>query len=362
MKRWKILLYSLLISIPAFLIGGGGIVLMAVSVPKLIRNEPRRITMHYREVVEELIAHPDRATYVGPRKKGWRQKGKLVGWPWGWHPEGEEVEVWHQEAGFPQAKEWRSVRVPAVGVRPYARYCVGGGFAILLLFALTVWEVWQFVRFVKERDDFLAATAHDLTTPLVGLRMCLGRDEAESRVLTERMLRLVDNIKDFLRLGGRRPKPKAEAFDLMAAYREAYALFAADYRDLFEGEDVAVEGAAEMPALGDETLTVQILWNLLGNDLKYAAPYGRVRVRFAQEGGRVKAEFIDEGRGMTARQMRKAFDRYYRARTVTESGKGGFGIGLCTAREFARAMGGDLTVCANRPKGCIFTLYLPAAV
>ena len=43
----------------------------------------------------------------------------------------------------------------------------------------------------------------------------------------------------------------------------------------------------------------------------------------------------------------------------TSSGKGGFGIGLCTAREFARAMGGDLTVRPNDPKGCVFTLSLP---
>jgi signal transduction histidine kinase len=59
--------------------------------------------------------------------------------------------------------------------------------------------------------------------------------------------------------------------------------------------------------------------------------------------------------------MRRAFDRYYRAKTVLESGKGGFGIGLCTAREFARAMGGDLSVRANSPHGCVFTLSLPSA-
>ena len=64
---------------------------------------------------------------------------------------------------------------------------------------------------------------------------------------------------------------------------------------------------------------------------------------------------------MTPRQMRRAFDRYYRAKTVLESGKGGFGIGLCTSREFARAMGGDLSVRANSPHGCVFTLSLPSA-
>ena len=72
-------------------------------------------------------------------------------------------------------------------------------------------------------------------------------------------------------------------------------------------------------------------------------------------------ELIDEGKGMTPYEMKRAFDRYYRAKTVLESGKGGFGIGLCNAREAARAMGGDLTVRANEPTGCVFTLTLPAA-
>ena len=106
-------------------------------------------------------------------------------------------------------------------------------------------------------------------------------------------------------------------------------------------------------------MALQILWNLFGNDLKYAAPYGKVTVRFGRADGLITVEFADEGPGMTPWQMKRAFDRYYRARTVLESGKGGFGIGLCTAREFARAMGGDLTVRANDPKGCVFALSFP---
>ena len=129
-----------------------------------------------------------------------------------------------------------------------------------------------------------------------------------------------------------------------------------------DGADVAVTGPSDVRARADPTLTVQILWNLFGNDLKYAAPYGRVLVAVEVRGDVVAIAFRDEGKGMTAAEMRRAFDRYYRAKTVLVSGKGGFGIGLCIAREFARAMGGDLTVAPNRPRGCVFTLTLPRAV
>jgi signal transduction histidine kinase len=106
-------------------------------------------------------------------------------------------------------------------------------------------------------------------------------------------------------------------------------------------------------------MTLQIIWNLLGNDLKYAAPYGRVAVRFSRTASEVYVEFIDEGQGMSGYQMAHAFDRYYRASTVLKTGKGGFGIGLCSARDFARSMRGDLTVRSNVPNGCVFTLKLP---
>ena len=227
---------------------------------------------------------------------------------------------------------------------------------------MTVFGIRYFVDYVRARDDFLAATAHDLTTPLVGMRMSIERCDADAKAMNERLIRIVENIKDFMRLGGRRRDPQPSEFDVLRAYDEAYALFRDDYRDLFGGNDVPVEAEGELPnVLADETMTVQMMWNLLGNDLKYAAPYGPVRVRFFAEGRFVKAEFIDEGQGMTPRQMRRAFDRYYRAKAVLESGKGGFGIGLCTSREFARAMGGDLAVRANSPRGCVFTLSLPSA-
>ncbi|MGN0833358.1 MAG: sensor histidine kinase [Kiritimatiellia bacterium] len=364
MRRWRLALFALLIALPSLLIVGTGAWFVVREIPRAIRNEPGRIGREYREVAEELMRHPERKTYEGERRRGWTQNGRINGIAWGYAVAAGQAHVWH---ALPD-RRCRAVSLPAIRPFPYAAVFYLGGTAVAVtLLGLTALSLLYFFRFVRERDDFLAATAHDLTTPLVGLRLTIGRNDAEARRLNERMLLLVGNIKEFLRRGGRRVPPACRPVDIVALCREAYGLFAADYADAESGpvafdfppSPAAGPGAAvPLLALADETMTLQILWNLFGNDLKYAAPYGKVQVRISADAERVCVAFADEGQGMTAGQRRQAFDRYYRARTVLQSGKGGFGIGLCTAREFARAMGGDLTVEANAPKGCVFTLSL----
>ena len=363
MKDHRIGFFVSLICLPAALIIGFGATWILLDVPRAIRNEPSRIGREYREIAEDFIAHPERATFVGGRQKGWQQVSRINGVPWGYERgvdnDGRLVRIWFKSG----PKEWRAIVVRAIHPFPYANVFYGGGLLVALsLVGLTALAVAFFLRYVKSRDDFLAATAHDLTTPLVGMRMMIGRNDDEAKRLNERMLLIVSNIKDFLRLGGKRRQPDPKPVDIVALTKEAYELFAADYADSEGGAVIFDCGRLQSTAvevLADETMALQILWNLFGNDLKYASPYGKVAVRFSEEEGFVKVEFADEGQGMTPQQMKKAFDRYYRAKTVLESGKGGFGIGLCTAREFARTMGGDLTVCANDPKGCVFTLSLP---
>ena len=363
MNGWRLFLLSFLLCLPALLIVGGGTYFTLTEVPRAARREAAGIRREYREMAEEFIAHPERATHVGERIKGWRQVNKINGVFWGYDEgfdkEGRKTRIWFK-AG---EKEWRTLVVDAIRPFPYEPVFYGGGSLVaLVLLWLSGYAVRFMIRYVKSRDDFLAATAHDLTTPLAGMRMMIGRCDDEAKRLNERMLLIVQNIKDFLKLGGKRRQPNLKAVDIVALTKEAYQLFAADYEDAESGAVEFLDERAGCPfhmVMADETMALQILWNLFGNDLKYAAPYGKVAVRFAQEAGFVRVEFADEGQGMTPRQMKRAFDRYYRAKTVLESGKGGFGIGLCTAREFARAMGGDLTVRANTPKGCVFTLVLP---
>ena len=353
MRSRRLVLFAVLICLPAVLIIGTGAVLIVRYVPKAIRGEPSRIGREYREVAEKIISSSDASVRHITRGKGWRRSGLVCGCSWGYVNQGAQTLVWvlSKDSGC------RGKQIDTIRPFPYSAVFYGGGAVVAFtLISLSVFATMALVGFMRERDDFLAAVAHDLTTPLVGMRMMIGRNADEARLLNERLLLIVGNIREFLRLGGHRRKPTPRRFDIVAACREAYSLFAADYEDS-EGGAVNIDSQPRF-VYADETMTMQILWNLWGNDLKYAAPYGKVAIRFRQERGMVCVDFVDEGPGMTPRQMRRAFDRYYRAKTVQVTGKGGFGIGLCTARDFARAMGGELSVAANDPKGCVFTLTL----
>lgn len=346
--------YSFLIALPAVLIMAAVVTWGVMELPRLQKAEPRRISMIYRSYAEEL--ENTKGDYEGARKKGWRQRGKIEGKSWGYVVEEKSCEVWLQK----EKGVFVSKVVPLeYEVDYYLFGGIAGGVLALILIVFTTLAIYGFLRYWKERDDFLAAVTHDLKTPLAGMKLFIGRDDEEVRRLTERMLRLVANLESFMKRGGKRKAPEVTEFDLIRAYEEAYKLHRLDYEERMEGGIKNLSELKELKVKADELMTIQIIWNLLVNDLKYAAPFGKVEVDFRKEGEKAIMELKDFGPGMTRYQKRRAFDRYYRAKSALESGAGGFGLGLCTARSFARSMGGELTVSDNLPTGCLFRLSLP---
>ena len=325
------------------------------ELPELVNQEKENLRLAYRMVA--LDVRDNRQNFAkAKRTSKWKIAGKMNPGRWGYV---EDTHAGQAIVWYGKDDNVSYVRTALHQPRDHeAMFWWVAALVFFIVLGATVLCIKYFVDYIRTRDDFIAATAHDLTTPLVGLRYALqfGRDDAP--LIVERMIRLVNNLKDFLRLGGRNPKPNFENFDVVEAFASAYLLFAADYEEEESGP-VKRTGLTELAVYADRLLVEQILWNLLGNELKYAAPYGAVSVNFSVDGDFAVVEFSDLGPGMTSKEMRKAFNRYYRAKTVMVSGKGGFGIGLCASKEAAQRMNGSLGVKANTPNGCIFTLKLP---
>jgi signal transduction histidine kinase len=85
---------------------------------------------------------------------------------------------------------------------------------------------------------------------------------------------------------------------------------------------------------------------------------GRVEVTGRRRDGQIELEVTDTGRGLSDADLKRVFERFYRAQPTIP---GGSGIGLTIARGIARAYGGDVVAHSDGPgTGATFSLVLPA--
>ena len=322
--------------------------------PKMIKAERRAITEEYRENAETIVTDSAAANWHGEREKGWRQISKIDRkYPWGVieRADGRTL-VWVENPD----KTMIGLERETIG--DYSALWIYGGFGFVIGFVLFVagFGIVLLKKYDRERESFLAGMVHDLRNPLVAIRGIVKRDPDYAADLAESMLAMVRNAQAFLGFCGRRSEA-IETFDIVPMIKSAYRLFEDGFTDEESGAvEFTLPEKLEVRGIVEETR--QILWNLFSNAAKYAAPYGSVKVKAYAKDDFAAVEFADQGLGMTPRQMRRAFDRLYRAAGLHECGKGGFGLGLYASRAAARRMGGDITVEKNLPKGCVFVLKL----
>jgi signal transduction histidine kinase len=212
-------------------------------------------------------------------------------------------------------------------------------------------------RVDRVREEFLATIVHDLRQPLTKIRGYaqlagrnldrpapdLARVKGElSRIVdaTDELQVLLSVLVDTSRtaLGALTLHPTLT--DLAALLRETIAQLPADV-----AQRVAVRIAPGLDTLGwwDRERLGQVLTNLLTNAAKYAPAETPVTVAVEGERATVTVSLRDEGIGIAADDLPRLFDRYFRARSATERGIEGLGLGLYLCRGIITAHGGEIT-------------------
>lgn len=217
--------------------------------------------------------------------------------------------------------------------------------------------------------EFLADAAHELRTPITGVRAAaetllqsgtsLDPDQRERlEVLlvreAERAGQLVSDLLAAARLdtGVDLVRAPVSLAELAAAEVERARLLRADATVQLQGADVVVRA--------DRDRLAAIIRNLVNNALKAAGAQGQVTLTVRREPGNALLEVADSGPGVPPRDRELIFERLVRLDTGRDTDTGGSGLGLAIARGYARAHGGDLT-CEDSPSGgALFRLRLPA--
>ncbi|HET8628850.1 MAG TPA: GAF domain-containing protein [Thermomicrobiales bacterium] len=228
---------------------------------------------------------------------------------------------------------------------------------------------------VRARDEFLAVAAHELRTPVTGLkgaaqllRRRLERgdlDPAQSArllgVLTgsaDRLTALVDDLLDVSRIRTGRLPLAREPVDLAALARDAVA--GAREQDAGAHRFALDLPAALAPVTGDPGRLAQVLDNLLENAAKYSPGGGTIAVAERDEGDGVAVTVRDEGIGVPAGSAEAIFRPFGRAPNAVRQQLPGLGLGLYICRDIVERHGGRIVAAsAGEDRGATFTLWLP---
>jgi signal transduction histidine kinase len=111
---------------------------------------------------------------------------------------------------------------------------------------------------------------------------------------------------------------------------------------------------------GDERLLTQVMNNLLSNAVKYNRDNGQVWVSAHGEQNHLRIEIRDSGIGISADDLSRVFDRFYRARLGEDVRIDGSGLGLSITRTIVKMHGGDIQVESKLGEGTTFSVLLPA--
>ncbi|MHB8972485.1 MAG: ATP-binding protein [Pirellulaceae bacterium] len=208
--------------------------------------------------------------------------------------------------------------------------------------------------FQRERA-FSANVAHELRTPLAGLRSTIEVALSQPRPVDDyqRALgqclsiclateSLMENLLVLARLDAGQCRPQREAVALDEALRKAWSPLAT--RATSRGLEVSWQLATQIQLDTDPTLLSLILRNLLDNAVSYANDNSQIDVTASVSDAATSINVRNVAVGLPWDLAERVFDRFWRADAARAGTGQNAGLGLPLCREAARVLGGDLTV------------------
>jgi PAS domain S-box-containing protein len=226
----------------------------------------------------------------------------------------------------------------------------------------------------RQRIHLLQQLAHDLGSPLTPvkiqlhlLRTSVGPEGGPGlevvRRNVEHLARLVDDVRDVARLEGEGLRIERQDMDLVEVARQAVETLApaAAEREVA----VAVEGPLALTVSADAGRLTQVLYNLVGNAVKFTPRGGAVTITLSREDGEVRVDVRDSGSGMRPEQLArlfKPFSQVHDPGVIQRPEDKGTGLGLFITKGIVEAHGGRVKARSAGPGlGSTFTFHLPVA-
>ena len=250
--------------------------------------------------------------------------------------------------------------------------------AVLLLLSWGAWRLRKARRLADQanetKTEFLANMSHEIRTPLNGVigmtRMALDTpmnpDQREwlgiASASADVLLSVVDEILDFSKLEAGKLRIEDLEIDICELLESSAKAFALPAHE--KGLELICDIDPECPdfVLGDPVRLRQVLFNLLGNAIKFTQ-HGEIKLNLNIDSGRggprLHFSVSDTGIGIPPAKQILVFEPFAQADSSTTRRFGGTGLGLSISRQFVELMKGKIWVDSQESRGTTFHFTVP---
>ena len=232
----------------------------------------------------------------------------------------------------------------------------------------------------KLKDEFVSVASHELRTPMTAIKSYLwmalaGKGGAISEKQkyyldrayssTDRLIKLVNDMLNISRIESGRMTYDMEKVDLGKVINDVIA----DVKPRSDELGVSImlkeeEGKSKIETvLADADKIKEVLFNLIGNSLKFTPKGGSITITLKPKDTLVECSVLDTGAGISAEDLQKLFQKFgllAGSYTINKTDQQGTGLGLFITKSIIEAHGGTILAYSEGVgKGATFSFTLP---
>jgi len=255
------------------------------------------------------------------------------------------------------------------------RYMIfGEALVFIISLVIGIWLInrayHKEIMIAQQRRNFLLSITHELKSPLSSIRLVLetfmkrNLDKSQFEKLatnalndTERLNELINNLLMAAKIETAY-QPHFEKVQLDELLQDTIERLRSKYPHVdFQYKQNAMSAAINADKVG----IISIVLNLLENAVKYSTDTKQVITELTNNNGVIQMQVKDLGIGISDKDKKYIFNRFYRVGNEDTRKTKGTGLGLYIVKQIIKAHHGDIRVKDNQPRGTIFEVKIPTA-